>query len=281
MFVKAVDPNDELYDPYSVDLTLEHFYRAFKDPAKLETLAYLELDADDADGMFSMFDVDGTGYVNHGEVIDGLLRFRGQAKAKHLLECHCDFERLADDVTFASQFSENRYEKASASLLRNMEDRMSEWYWMFVEAMDPDQLRPQDFPEQSLKSSLLELAADFPIVQEELDGMGIMPDLNKSMSPHMFGRNLDALLAITESLERVALDDDLKPAFAGPPTELPRAHPALAGKKQDTIREDPVEDFHGGQDSPVKRMSSSGPRKHKAFLVDDGHDSDMEVEDLP
>ena len=206
---------------------LKHFREAFQSPEVAATLAYLELDEDDADAMFSMFDVDEVGVVNHGEVVDGFLRFRGNARAKHLLECHCDFDRLADDVNYAKVFSRSLYTKSAASLRRQMENHLSAWYWTAVEAIDPELLRPSDFPMAQLESHILELAVDFPVVQDELSGMGLVPDLEKSMAPHMLGRNLDSLLSIPERLEGFS-QSAKKELKSGPPTELPRAHPDLA-----------------------------------------------------
>jgi voltage-gated sodium channel len=75
-------------------LTKNEFERALKLPKVFMQLQEINVDLRDADELFDILDTDESGQLNPKEFAAGILRARGEARAKDLLELHCDLWKV-------------------------------------------------------------------------------------------------------------------------------------------------------------------------------------------
>mmetsp|Transcript_68757 Transcript_68757/g.223904 ORF Transcript_68757/g.223904 Transcript_68757/m.223904 type:complete len:657 (+) Transcript_68757:64-2034(+) len=83
----------------SSDITWDKFSHMLNTPDMQEYFEAINVDISEAEGLFALLDVDGSGSVDPQEVVDGCLRLRGQAKAIELSllsqQTRVMFEKLA------------------------------------------------------------------------------------------------------------------------------------------------------------------------------------------
>merc|ERR1712190_56903 len=66
------------------DITWETFEAKLGNPDMQQYFRAINVDPGEAEGLFALLDADGTGAIDPGELVDGLLRLRGGAKCLDL-----------------------------------------------------------------------------------------------------------------------------------------------------------------------------------------------------
>lgn len=82
-------------------LTKEEFIRALELPEVMKLLHEVGIDLRQAENLFDILDYDGSGSLDVAEFVEGVMKARGDAKAKDVLAVQCDFWRTDQKVNVA------------------------------------------------------------------------------------------------------------------------------------------------------------------------------------
>ena len=77
----------------SVFLPLVDFAKALEHESVVKKCHQMDIAVIDADDMFSVLDVNGNGTLSLEEFLEGMLRIKGSAKSRHLLNVQNDLHR--------------------------------------------------------------------------------------------------------------------------------------------------------------------------------------------
>jgi Ca2+-binding EF-hand superfamily protein len=127
-------------------LTKKEFEKALELPKVNMQLQEINVDLRDADELFDILDTDESGQLNPKEFAAGVLRARGEARAKDLLELHCDLWKVhrrarSDIKSLSSRLHELEgqqceADKRLAESLHDLEDTMLKQLARVAEAVD-------------------------------------------------------------------------------------------------------------------------------------------------
>jgi Ca2+-binding EF-hand superfamily protein len=81
------------------ELTLAEFQGALLDDDVIQLLTTVDIPRYEAEDLFLLLDVDRNGFVSIEEFVEGCMRVKGEAKAKHLLALQYDVHRVWLDLT--------------------------------------------------------------------------------------------------------------------------------------------------------------------------------------
>jgi voltage-gated sodium channel len=81
------------------ELTLAEFQTALLDEEVVQHLTNVDIPRYEAEDLFLLLDVDRNGFVSIEEFVEGCMRVKGEAKAKHLLALQYDVHRVWIDLT--------------------------------------------------------------------------------------------------------------------------------------------------------------------------------------
>merc|ERR1719271_1444607 len=81
------------------ELTLAEFQSALLDEEVVQHLTNVDIPRYEAEDLFLLLDVDRNGFVSIEEFVEGCMRVKGEAKAKHLLALQYDVHRVWIDLT--------------------------------------------------------------------------------------------------------------------------------------------------------------------------------------
>merc|ERR1712217_1004935 len=85
-------------DPDTGEVTWEAFKDTLQSVGMSDYFRTIGVDPLEAEGLFHLLDVDRTGELDHTEIVSGLLRLRGNAKALELALLSHDLRTLHDQI---------------------------------------------------------------------------------------------------------------------------------------------------------------------------------------
>lgn len=89
---------EEMDDDGNGELTIEEFHTAMEDEGVIQQFAKMEIAHYEALELFELLDIDRDGSITVSEFVEGVLRVRGSAKAKHLLAVQYDLQKFWNDM---------------------------------------------------------------------------------------------------------------------------------------------------------------------------------------
>lgn len=89
---------EDMDDDGNGELSLDEFHAAMKDENVIKQFNQLEIAQYEAVDLFDLLDTDHNGSISVSEFIEGALRVRGTAKAKHLLAVQYDLQKCWNDL---------------------------------------------------------------------------------------------------------------------------------------------------------------------------------------
>lgn len=134
-------------------LTKQEFEAALQLPKVHLQLQEINVDLRDADELFDILDTDESGQLNPKEFAAGILRARGEARAKDLLELHCDLwkvhRRSRNDIKNLStrlhelEGQQRELDIRMADSLHDLQDNMRTQLARVAQAIDEHKARGQ------------------------------------------------------------------------------------------------------------------------------------------
>jgi len=124
-----------LGDRQTDELSIEEFKQACQNPRVVKQLANLQIAVYEAEELFILMDTAKRGNINIDHFIEGCLRIRGAARAKHLLAVQYDVQKVWSKLSLQMDEAEDRLimgmqracEVTTQEILENLQDSMNDW----------------------------------------------------------------------------------------------------------------------------------------------------------